>query len=128
IFISNAFVQYWWLILTVPLVVAVGAVSYIKQSAEARYRFDYLKLKLPVTGEILHKIIMARFARYFALMYQTGIPILQAIKTCEKIVGNRVIADALSRAHAQINAGDSMSESFHNAGLFPPLVVRMIKV
>ena len=128
IFISNAFVKYWWLILTVPLVVAAGTVSYVKQSAEARYRFDYIKLKLPVTGEILHKIIMARFARYFALMYQTGIPILQAIKTCEKIVGNRVIADALSRAHAQINAGDSMSESFHNAGLFPPLVVRMIKV
>ena len=128
IFISNAFVQYWWLILTVPLVLAAAGISYVKQSAEARYRFDYLKLKLPVTGEILHKIIMARFARYFALMYQTGIPILQAIKTCEKIVGNRVIADALSRAHAQINAGDSMSESFHNAGLFPPLVVRMIKV
>ena len=128
IFISNAFVNYWWLIITVPLVLAAGAVAYIKQSAEARYKFDYLKLKLPLTGDILHKIIMARFARYFALMYQTGIPILQAIKTCEKIVGNRVIADALSRAHAQINAGDSMSESFHNAGLFPPLVVRMIKV
>ena len=128
IFISNAFVQYWWLILTLPLVLAAGVVAYVKQSAEARYRFDYLKLKLPITGEILQKIIMARFARYFALMYQTGIPILQAIKTCEKIVGNRVIADALSRAHAQINAGDSMSESFHNAGLFPPLVVRMIKV
>jgi type IV pilus assembly protein PilC len=61
-------------------------------------------------------------------MYQTGIPILDAIKTCENIVGNRVVADALSRAHAQINAGDSMSESFQNAGLFPPLVVRMIKV
>lgn len=128
IFVSNAFVQYWWLIFTVPLVLVVAAISYIQQSAKARYRFDYLKLKLPLTGEILHKIIMARFARYFALMYQTGIPILQAIKTCEKIVGNRVIADALSRAHAQINAGDSMSESFHNAGLFPPLVVRMIKV
>ena len=128
IFISEAFVNYWWLIITVPLVLAAAGVAYVKQSAEARYRFDYLKLKLPLTGDILHKIIMARFARYFALMYQTGIPILQAIKTCEKIVGNRVIADALSRAHAQINAGDSMSESFHNAGLFPPLVVRMIKV
>ncbi len=126
--ISNAFVSYWWLIITVPLVLAASAVAYVKKSAEARYRFDYLKLKLPLTGDILHKIIMARFARYFALMYQTGIPILQAIKTCEKIVGNRVIADALSRVHAQINAGDSMSESFHNAGLFPPLVVRMVKV
>ncbi len=128
IFISNAFVKYWWLILALPVVVVAGVAGYIRQSPEARYRFDYLKLKLPLTGDILHKIIMARFARYFALMYQTGIPILDAIKTCEKIVGNRVIADALSRAHAQINAGDSMSESFHNAGLFPPLVVRMIKV
>jgi len=128
IFISNAFVNYWWLILTAPLVIAGGLVTWVKQSADARYKFDYIKLNLPVTGDILNKIIMARFARYFALMYQTGIPILQAIKTCENIVGNKVVADALSRAHAQINAGDSMSESFKNAGLFPPLVVRMIKV
>ena len=128
IFISNAFVQFWWLIISLPIVLIIGAATLIKQSPQARYKFDYIKLNLPITGEILQKIIMARFARYFALMYQTGIPILQAIKTCEKIVGNRVVADALSRAHAQINAGDSMSESFHNAGLFPPMVVRMIKV
>lgn len=128
IFISNVFVNYWWLLIAVPVVVGSGLALMIKRDPEMKYRFDYLKLKLPLTGEILHKIIMARFARYFALMYQTGIPILQAIKTCENIVGNRVVADALSRAHSQINAGDSMSESFHNAGLFPPLVVRMIKV
>lgn len=128
IFISNSFVKYWWLIISLPIVLFVGIATFIKQSAQARYQFDHFKLNLPITGEILQKIIMARFARYFALMYQTGIPILQAIKTCEKIVGNQVVADALSRAHAQINAGESMSESFHNAGLFPPMVVRMIKV
>ena len=128
IFISDAFVKYWWLFISLPIIIFVGLATLIKQNPAARYRFDYFKLNVPITGEILQKIIMARFARYFALMYQTGIPILQAIKTCEKIVGNRVVADALSRAHAQINAGDSMSESFHNAGLFPPLVVRMIKV
>jgi len=126
--ISNAFVNYWWLILLVIAGAIVSVYSVIKTSPGARYQFDYLKLKLPVTGEILHKIIMARFARYFALMYQTGIPVLDAIKTCEKIVGNRVIADSLSRVHGQINAGDSMSECFKNAGLFSPLVVRMIKI
>ena len=128
IFISDAFVRYWWLFISLPIIIFVGLAALIKQNPAARYRFDYIKLNVPITGEILQKIIMARFARYFALMYQTGIPILDAIKTCEKIVGNRVVADALSRAHAQINAGDSMSESFHNAGLFPQLVVRMIKV
>ncbi len=126
--VSNAFVDYWWLFIIIPVIAFIGITAWIKSSADARYKFDYFKLKLPMTGDILNKIIMARFARYFALMYQTGIPVLQAIKTCERIVGNKVIADALNRAHAQINAGDSMSESFRNAGLFPPLVVRMIKV
>ena len=126
--ISNAFVNYWWLVIGMPILLVVALGTVIKSNPLARYRFDMLKLNFPVTGPILHKIIMARFARYFALMYQTGIPILDAIKICENIVGNRVVADALSRAHAQINAGDSMSESFRNAGLFPTLVVRMIKV
>lgn len=128
IFISDAFVHYWWLIFSLPVLLFMLVAILVKKSAEARYRFDYFKLNLPVMGDILQKIILARFARYFALMYQTGIPILDAIKTCEEIVGNRVVADALNRAHQQINAGDSMSESFQNAGLFPPLVVRMIKV
>jgi type IV pilus assembly protein PilC len=128
IFISNAFVNYWWLILSAPVLLVVLVILMVRRSPEARYRFDYIKLNMPVTGPILQKIILARFARYFALMYQTGIPILDAIKTCEDIAANKVVANALNRAHQQINAGDSMSESFRNAGLFPPLVVRMIKV
>ncbi len=126
--VSNAFVDYWWLFIGLPILIFVSLATVIQTNPLARYRFDMIKLNLPITGQILHKIIMARFARYFALMYQTGIPILDAIKICERIVGNQVVADALSRAHAQINAGDSMSESFRNAGLFPPLVVRMIRV
>jgi len=126
--VSNALVNWWWAFLTAPILVIMAIAVAIKNSPEARYRFDYIKLHLPVTGEVVQKIIMARFARYFALMYQTGIPILDAIKTCQEIVGNRVVADGLERAHQQISAGESMSESFHNLGLFPPLVVRMIRV
>lgn len=128
IFTSNVFVEYWWLLLSAPVLVFTSVAIILKQSSAMRYRWDYLKLKLPVTGEILHKIILARFARYLALMYQNRIPILDAIKTCEEIVVNKVVADALSRVHQQINAGDGMSDSFKNAGLFPSLVVRMIKV
>jgi type IV pilus assembly protein PilC len=126
--ISNAFVNYWWLIIGVPILMATSLAAIIQKSPLARSRFDRLKLSLPVTGPILHKIIMARFTRYFALMYQTGIPILDAIKVCENIVGNHLVANALKCVQAQINAGNTMSESFRNAGLFPPLVIRMISV
>jgi type IV pilus assembly protein PilC len=128
IFISGVFVDFWWLLLALPIIAAVAVGIGLKQSARFRYQFDYMMLHMPVTGPILHKIIMARFARYFSLMYETGIPVLDAVKTCQDIVSNKVVADALERAYQQINAGDSMSESFRNAGLFPPLVVRMIKV
>jgi type IV pilus assembly protein PilC len=126
--VSDIFVNYWWVIMALPIIVVVSINIAIKKSPLALYRFDYVKLHLPVTGMILQKIIMARFARYFALMYQTGVPILDAIKTCQNIADNKVVGDALERAWQQINAGDSMSESFHNVGLFPPLVVRMIRV
>lgn len=126
--ISNGFVSYWWLVLGLPVLIVMLLASIIQNNPAARYRFDRLQLNFPITGAILHKIIMARFARYFSLMYKTGIPVLDAIKICEKIVANQVVAAALNRAHVQISAGDSMSESFRNAGLFPALVVRMIKV
>lgn len=126
--VSDIFVNYWWLIMSLPVLAVLAVGVAIKQNPQALYRFDYVKLHLPITGDILQKIILARFARYFALMYQTGVPILDAIKTCQDIASNRVIADGLERAWQQINAGDSMSDSFHNVGLFPPLVVRMIRV
>ncbi len=126
--ISGALVDWWWLFISVPVLISFAIAIAIKKSPVARYRFDFIKLHFPVTGSVLQKIIMARFARYFALMYQTGIPILDAIRSCQDIVGNRVVADGLERAWQQINAGESMSESFHNLGLFPPLVVRMIRV
>ena len=92
------------------------------------YLWDYAKLRLPVIGPILQKIIMARFANFFALMYQSGITMLDAIKTSEDIVGNRVIADGLMRAGQQITAGESLTETFQNLGMFPPLVIRMLRV
>lgn len=126
--VSDALVNYWWAFILVPTVLGLGIIITLKKSEAARYKFDYIKLRLPITGEILKKIIMARFARYFALMYQTGIPILDAIKTCEAIVDNQVVADSLKRAHQQISSGEKMSESFHGTGMFPPMVVRMIKM
>jgi type IV pilus assembly protein PilC len=125
---SNFVVHYWFILLLLPVLVTVGVVLTLRTNAKARYYFDYLKLRMPVTGTILQKIILARFASFFALMYQSGITILDAIRTSEDIVGNRVIADGLQRAGQQISSGESLSEAFRNLGLFPPLVLRMMRV
>ncbi len=128
IFLSNFVVGYWPLVLGVPVIVAVILVLAIKRSARAVYLWDHAKLHFPLTGPILQKIIMSRFANFFALMYQSGITILDALKISEAIVDNRVIADGLMRAGQQINAGAGLAETFQNLGVFPPLVIRMLRV
>jgi type IV pilus assembly protein PilC len=128
IFVSDFVVDYWPFVFGVPVVVAVAAVLVMHQSPKARYWWDYTKLHLPVIGPILQKIILSRFTNFFALMYRSGITILDAIKTSEDLVSNRVIADGLLRAGQQITAGGSLTETFRNLGIFPPLVIRMMRV
>lgn len=128
IFVSNGVVDYWPFVFGIPIALVIALVMMVKQSPKARYLWDYTKLHLPVIGPVNQKIIMSRFTNFFALMYQSGITVLDAIKTSEDIVDNRVIADGLMRASAQINAGDSLTETFQNLGIFPPLVIRMLRV
>jgi type IV pilus assembly protein PilC len=125
--LSN-FVATWWpLLLFLPVAASVGIGIFARANPRSRYLIDYALLRLPVTGVILQKIILARFANFFALMYRSGITVLDAIRTSEDIVGNRVIAESLQRAGQQINAGENMSEAFQNLGVFPPLVIRMLR-
>ncbi len=123
------FVGKYWLPLLVLPFAAGGAFAFtLRRNAGTRYSWDYLKLNVPVVGPILQKIILARFANFFALLYRSGITVLDAIASCEGIVANRYVADGLRRAAQQISAGDSLTDSFRNIGLFPPLVLRMIRI
>ena len=128
IWLSDITATYWPVLIVLPVIVAAGINFMVRSSPRARYLWDYAILRLPVTGVILQKIILARFANFFALMYRSGITILDAVKTSEDIVANRVIAEGLQRAGQQINAGESLPEAFANLGLFPPLVIRMLRV
>jgi type IV pilus assembly protein PilC len=128
IFVSNGVIDYWPIVFGVPIALVTALVIMVRQSPKAHYLWDYTKLHLPVIGPIMQKIIMSRFTNFFALMYQSGITILDAIKTSEDIVANRVIADGLMRAGQQISSGESLTEAFRNLGIFPPLVIRMMRV
>jgi type IV pilus assembly protein PilC len=128
IFVSDVFVDYWYLILITPVVLAVSITVGIKTSPSFALTIDTLKMNIPVVGPIVQKIILARFASFFAMMYAAGITIIDCIKTGEDIVGNRAVANAMRNVGQLIADGKSLSESFETTGLFPPLVLRMIKV
>jgi type IV pilus assembly protein PilC len=126
--VSAFLVNYWWAVLTAPVLLfaALGMAARVYPSV--RYRIDRLKLALPVSGEILRKIILSRFASIFALMYASGITILEAIRSSEETAGNMVIQEGLKLAGQQIADGKNVTAAFQEVGLFPPLVVRMLRV
>ncbi len=127
-FVSDLLVGYWWLFLSVPVLVVVAAQLVLRSNPIARLRLDGMKLALPIFGPILKKIILSRFANTFAMLYAAGIPILESIRTTQDIVGNRVVRKALVRVEQSIREGQNVAGAFHDAGLFPPLVVRMLRV
>ncbi len=128
IWFSHLLSAQWPYLLALLAAISLALVFLLKHNARAQWLWASYQLKLPVLGSLQHKIILSRFARYFALMYQTGIPVMQALKHCEAIVDNQVLAQALAYAQTRISAGDSLSNSFQEAQLFPPLVLRMLRL
>ncbi|MDA8258924.1 MAG: type II secretion system F family protein [Betaproteobacteria bacterium] len=125
---SEFFVNYWYVVLGLPLILAALTAFLVKNSHAARYRFDGIKLRLPYVGDILRKIILSRFASVFAMMYSSGITILDSIKATEDVVGNLVIKEGLIKVGGLIAEGQNVTVAFQNAGIFPPLVLRMLRV
>ena len=126
--VSNVFIAYWYALLALPLATWFGLRAWLARSEPARYAFDAFKLRAWLVGPVLHKIILARFATFFALMYASGITILECIRLSEGIVGNRVVAAGLRRAAQLISEGQGVTAAFQHTGIFPPLVIRMLKV
>ncbi|MCZ6718725.1 MAG: type II secretion system F family protein [Gammaproteobacteria bacterium] len=126
--VSGIFANYWYIILLVPVVVIVALILAVRVSPAMRYKVDYYKLKIPIFGPLLKKIILTRLANFFAMMYASGITIMECIHVGEEIVGNKAVQEAMRQVGRQIADGASLSASFQATGLFPPLVVRMLKV
>jgi type IV pilus assembly protein PilC len=126
--VSNFFVGYWWAVLAAPFAAWAGLRLAMKRNPAVEYAVDQYKLSMPLIGPILRKVILSRFASSFAMMYASGITVLEAIRSCEEIVGNRPLQNALRIAGQQIAEGKNLTAAFADLGLFPPLVIRMLRV
>ena len=128
IHVSNFFVGYWWLVLAAPFATWFGLKAAARSNPAVAYALDDLKLRVPLVGPVLRKIILSRFASSFAMMYSSGITVLDAIRSSEEIVGNRPLENALRSAGQQIAEGKGLTMAFTDVGLFPPLVIRMLRI
>jgi len=128
IHVSN-FLLHWWYVLVAIGVATPFVIEYLKRnSPRFRYRWDLLKLNIWLFGPLNYKIRMARFANYFAMMYTSGVTVLDSLRLSRALMDNMVLEAAIERVQERIAEGETISEAFAQARLFPPLVVRMMRV
>lgn len=125
---SAFFVNYWYALIALPVALPVAAKLILASSPEMRHSFDRLKLDSWIIGPILRKIILARFANAFAIMYGSGISILDCLANSRDVANNLAIARSLDDVMREIESGKNLTQSFQSTGMFPPLVIRMLKV
>ncbi len=126
--VSDFFRNYRYYLMAIPVLLYLFIRLASGFSLKARYAFDNLKIRIWFVGPILLKIILARFANTFAIMYESGVSILECISISIGITGNLVLAERLKQALEEIEAGKTLLQSFQKAEIFPALVLRMVKV
>lgn len=124
---SNFMVAYWWLIIAGLFALWFGFKAYIARP-DGRYRWDRLKLRIPIAGPIIFKATLARFARSFALASRSGIPIVQAFTVVAQVVDNAFIAQRVEQMRDGIERGESVLRTAVTAGVFNPVVLQMVAV
>jgi len=125
--IHGAVTEFWWLTIIVVGVLAFVFVRAINTKA-GRLAWDSLKLKLPVFGPLLQKIILSRFCRLTGVLIRSGVPILQIIDLGVESAQNMVVAKTLGDIKQSVNEGNGMLEPMKASGLFPPVVTQMVSV
>jgi len=126
--VSHAFQDYWFLILGVPVITIFLLIMGYRTSETFAYKADAIALKLPLIGPVVRKIDMARFTHFFAVMFNSGIDIIDSLHAAKGVVGNRVLKEAVDLVITNVTEGNSLTARLRLSNQFPNLVVRMFKV
>ncbi len=97
-------------------------------TATGRLIWDTIKLRMPVFGQLVRKLALARFTRTFGTLVSAGVPILSALDIVADTAGNEVVANAVKRARSAIKEGDTIARPLSESKVFPSMLVQMIAV
>lgn len=127
IFSSDVFVNYWWLLISLTGLAVYGFRRW-RASAEGRATWDRRILTLPLFGDLLKKVAVARFSRTLATLLKSGVPLLRAMEITRNVLGNVELMRVIEEAAASIREGESIAAPLKRSGKFPPIVTHMIAI
>lgn len=124
---SNFMVETWPLQLAALAGAVIGFRAWIA-TRDGRYKWDRIKLRIPIAGKIILKATLARFARSFSLALQSGVPVVQALSTVAQVVDNAYIGQRIEQMRDGVERGESVLRTAVTAGVFTTVVLQMVAV
>lgn len=125
---SNFMVHNWYWVLGVPVLLYFTHFSLMKRAAKYRYKMHTLALKLPLIGPLLKKILIARFARTFGTLVQSGVAHLEGLDIVKNSMGNDRVAHAVDGVRARVREGEGLAIPMGESQVFDDVVVNLVSV
>jgi type II secretory pathway component PulF len=123
---ASTFLRTKGLYLLIFVVAAYLLYTFLRKRPKLGTFIDGLHLKLPIVGDLIRNVNMARLVTYLGLFYRSGVEIILALTLVERMVANRVVAAAVNRVRLDIEGGETMATAFGRNPLFPPVVIRSV--
>lgn len=128
IFISDLFVEWWWVIFGALTGGFTALAQFFKRSKEFRNQVDRLSLKMPIFGPLIEKATISRWARTFASLFAAGVPMVDALESVAGASGNYVFEEATLKIRNDVATGASLTTSMQVAKVFPNMLIQMVSI
>jgi len=125
--ISNGFLANWYWFVGAGIAVVAGFITMLR-TEKGRDIWDAFVLRIPIIGNVLRKVVVARFTRTLGTLLSSGVPILDALDICAKTAGNKVVERGVLYSREKISEGQDLAGPLGETNVFPPMVVQMIGV
>ncbi len=125
--LSNLLIHYGWLLIILIVGIVIGLQQYYK-TTDGKLLLDKIMLKMPVIGDLLLKVAVARFCRTLGTLTSSGVPILEGMDITARTAGNQVITNAILKAKDAVEQGRNISAPLAESKVFPSMVVQMVGV
>lgn len=126
--ISDAFVEYWYIIFGVIGITIFLILRAWKRSPALRRKMDAWILKVPVFGPLIEKATVSRWARTFSSMFSAGVPMVEALESVAGASGNSVFMEATLKIKNEVSTGSSLAVCLQTAGVFPNMLIQMVSI
>ena len=125
---ASEFVQNNGFVVATFIAAVIIVKKVVGKTAQGAYFYDWLSLKMPVTGTLVQRTAVSRVTRTLGTLLSSGVPILQSLVIVRDTTGNRVVSRALQVVHDAVKEGEGMTQPLAQCWVFPPMVISMVEV